>query len=152
MLNRAMRRPDGLLPAMLILPWAIPATASPESGAPSSTSNTAAINQVLGVFGIAPIPVALGPFWNFVGHDHHQCLARVPFMMVIVLGGLQSISTDYYEAAETTGRQARSSQFRNITLPLLRPVLLPAVLLGTFLDLQQHPGAVLHQSAGARDQ
>ena len=56
----------------------------------------------------------------------------VPFMMVIVLGGLQSISTDYYEAAEIDGAST-VQQFRNITLPLLRPVLLPAVLLGTFL-------------------
>ncbi len=56
----------------------------------------------------------------------------VPFMMVITLGGLQAISSEYYEAAEIDGATARQS-FRKITLPLLKPVLVPAVLLGTFL-------------------
>jgi arabinogalactan oligomer/maltooligosaccharide transport system permease protein len=54
----------------------------------------------------------------------------IPFMMVIILGGLQSISADYYEAAEVDGATSRQS-FRHITLPLLRPVLTPAILLGT---------------------
>ena len=53
-------------------------------------------------------------------------------MMVITLGGLQSISHEYYEAAEIDGAGRRQS-FRNITLPLLRPVLIPAILLGTFM-------------------
>ena len=52
--------------------------------------------------------------------------------MVITLGGLQSISTDYYEAAELDGASTYQS-FRRITIPLLKPVLVPAVLLGTFL-------------------
>ena len=56
----------------------------------------------------------------------------VPFMMVITLGGLQAISQDYYEAAEIDGASGRQ-QFLGITLPLLRPVLIPAVLLGVFL-------------------
>ena len=54
----------------------------------------------------------------------------IPFMMVIILGGLQSISADYYEAAEMDGATSRQS-FRHITLPLLRPVLTPAIILGT---------------------
>jgi arabinogalactan oligomer/maltooligosaccharide transport system permease protein len=56
----------------------------------------------------------------------------VPFMMVITLGGLQAISNDYYEAAEIDGANGRQ-QFSGITMPLLRPVLVPAILLGVFL-------------------
>jgi arabinogalactan oligomer/maltooligosaccharide transport system permease protein len=51
-------------------------------------------------------------------------------MMVILLGGMQSISGEYYEAAEIDGASG-FSQFRHITLPLLRPVLTPAIILGT---------------------
>jgi arabinogalactan oligomer / maltooligosaccharide transport system permease protein len=50
-------------------------------------------------------------------------------MMVVILGGLQSIAGDYYEAAEMDGA-SRWQQFRAVTLPMLRPVLGPAVTLG----------------------
>ncbi|MFO3796728.1 MAG: carbohydrate ABC transporter permease, partial [Anaerolineales bacterium] len=53
----------------------------------------------------------------------------IPFMSVIILGGLQSISHEYYEAAEMDGA-SKWQMFRHITLPLLRPVLTPAIILG----------------------
>jgi arabinogalactan oligomer/maltooligosaccharide transport system permease protein len=52
-----------------------------------------------------------------------------PFMMVIALGGMQGIPHELYEAARID-RASRWQQFRHITLPLLKPVLLPAVTLG----------------------
>ena len=54
----------------------------------------------------------------------------IPFMMVVILGGLQSISRHYYDAAAIDGASAWQ-QFRHITLPLIKPVLAPAVTLGT---------------------
>ena len=60
-----------------------------------------------------------------------------PFMMVILLAGLQSIGTDMYEPAYMDG--ANSFQvFRYITLPLLRPVSMMGIalqLLWTFNSL-----------------
>ena len=53
-----------------------------------------------------------------------------PFMMVIALGGMQGIPHELYEAARID-RASRWQQFWHITLPLLKPVLLPAVTLGT---------------------
>jgi arabinogalactan oligomer/maltooligosaccharide transport system permease protein len=49
-------------------------------------------------------------------------------MMVVILGGLQSISADMYEAATVEGA-SRRQQFWSITLPLLKPTLVPAVIL-----------------------
>ena len=51
-----------------------------------------------------------------------------PFMMVVSLGALQSIPADLYEAARVDGA-SRWQQFRSITLPSLRPALVPAVIL-----------------------
>jgi len=51
-------------------------------------------------------------------------------MMVVTLGALQSIPRDLEEAAEVDGA-GRLSRFLRITLPLLKPALLPAVILGT---------------------
>jgi multiple sugar transport system permease protein len=49
--------------------------------------------------------------------------------MLVLLAGLQQIPESYYEAAAIDGA-GRWAQFRHITLPLLRPVLLFVVLTG----------------------
>jgi len=53
----------------------------------------------------------------------------VPFMMINALGALQSIPGSVYEAASIDGAST-IQQFRKITLPLLKPVMLPAAMLG----------------------
>jgi multiple sugar transport system permease protein len=55
--------------------------------------------------------------WKFVG-----------LYMLILLVGLQAISTEYYEAASIDGA-GRWQTFRHITLPLLRPSLALALIL-----------------------
>ncbi len=78
---------------------------------------------------IGPVSWRQDPFWAFVSVLITNIWLGIPFMMVIILGGLQSISHEYYEAAEIDGA-SKFQQFRHITLPLLRPVLTPAVILG----------------------
>ncbi len=51
-------------------------------------------------------------------------------MMVVLLGGLQSISPEYYDAAQIDGGASGWQQFKSITMPLLKPVLVPATVLG----------------------
>lgn len=53
-----------------------------------------------------------------------------PFFMVSLLGGLQSIPQELYEAAEVDGA-SWWQQLTNITLPLLRPVALPIIVLSS---------------------
>ncbi len=53
----------------------------------------------------------------------------IPFMMINSLGALQSIPKSVYEAAAIDGAGVLG-KFRHVTLPLLRPVLVPAALLG----------------------
>jgi arabinogalactan oligomer/maltooligosaccharide transport system permease protein len=78
---------------------------------------------------IGPVSWKQDPFWAFVSILISNIWLGIPFMAVIILGGLQSISQEYYEAAEIDGAN-RWQQFRNITIPLLRPVLTPAIILG----------------------
>ena len=78
---------------------------------------------------IGPISWKQDPFWAFVSILISNIWLGIPFMAVIILGGLQSISHEYYEAAEMDGA-SKWQMFRNITLPLLRPVLTPAIILG----------------------
>ena len=53
-----------------------------------------------------------------------------PFMMIVATGALQSIPKELYEAADVDGASA-SSKFWSITVPLIRPAMLPAIMLGT---------------------
>ena len=55
-----------------------------------------------------------------------------PFYGISLLAGLQTIPPDLYEAARVDGA-SRWQQFREITLPLLRPVLLVVLMLSTIL-------------------
>lgn len=52
-----------------------------------------------------------------------------PFMTIVATGALQSIPKDLYEAAEIDGASG-TQQFTSITLPLLRPAMVPAAVLG----------------------
>lgn len=58
-----------------------------------------------------------------------------PFMMLIVLAGLQSQPTDILEAARVDGASSRGV-FTQITLPLLRPYLELGILLGSIYIIQ----------------
>ena len=58
-----------------------------------------------------------------------------PFMMLILLAGLQGISDEVREAARVDGA-GPVTEFRRITLPLLGPYLELAVLLGMIYVLQ----------------
>lgn len=131
MMNRRLRGRT-VYRALLILPWAIPAFASLQIWRTEFNFQYGAVNQLLGVVGIAPVQWLSDPIWNFAAMILTNVWLGVPFMMVITLGGLQSISQDYYEAAELDGASTAQS-FRAITVPLLKPVLVPAILLGTFL-------------------
>lgn len=78
---------------------------------------------------IGPVSWKQDPFWAFMSVLISNIWLGIPFMSVIILGGLQSISHEYYEAAEIDGA-SKWQMFRHITLPLLRPVLTPAIILG----------------------
>ena len=129
LLHRQMRG-KGIYRALIVLPWAIPQVIALLVWRTEYNFEFGAVNQLLGLVGIEPIRWLSEPFWNFLAMIITNVWLGIPFMMVIILGGLQSISADYYEAAEVDGATSRQS-FRHITLPLLRPVLTPAIILGT---------------------
>jgi len=129
LLHRKMRG-KGIYRALIVLPWAIPQIIALLIWRTEYNFEYGAVNQLLGLIGLGPFPWLSDPFWNFAAMVITNVWLGVPFMMVIILGGLQSIPADYYEAAEIDGASSRQS-FRRITLPLLRPVLTPAIILGT---------------------
>ena len=59
-----------------------------------------------------------------------------PFMMVIATGALQSIPNELYEAAAIDGASGWQ-KLMNITVPLIRPAMVPAIMLGTIWTFNQ---------------
>jgi arabinogalactan oligomer/maltooligosaccharide transport system permease protein len=129
LLNRKMRG-KGIYRMFLILPWAIPQIIAVLAWRSEFHFEFGFPNLVLQSIGLQPISWLTNPTWNFIAMLITNIWLGIPFMMVILLGGLQSISSEYYEAAQMDGANAWQ-QFRNITLPLLQPVMTPAIILGT---------------------
>jgi ABC-type sugar transport system permease subunit len=120
----------GIYRALLIIPWAIPNYITALIWKGMFNQNYGLINYCLQFVGIEPIAWMHG-FWGAMSANVvTNTWLGFPFMMVVSLGALQSIPKDLYEAAHIAGA-SRWIQFKEITLPLLRPALLPAVILGS---------------------
>jgi arabinogalactan oligomer / maltooligosaccharide transport system permease protein len=116
--------------ALLILPWAVPQYISALTWRGMFNVEYGAVNQVLAKIGLAPISWFTGETEAFFAAVITNIWLGFPFIMVIALGGLQSIPKELYEAARIDGA-GPVRRFFNITLPMLKPVLLPALILGT---------------------
>src|SRR5215203_1373644 len=121
---------------LLILPWAVPTYITALIWQGMFHRQFGVINQILRIFGATPIAWFDGPFTSFLAVLTTNGWLSFPFMMVISLGALQSISADLYEAAKVDGA-TRWQQFRAITLPSLKPALIPAIILSVIWTFNQ---------------
>lgn len=128
LLNRPMKL-RGLYRTLIIIPWAIPQIIAVMAWRGEFHAEYGSLNLILKSLSLPGLDWKSNPFWNFVAINMTNIWLGVPFMMVILLGGLQSISQTYYEAAEVDGATGWH-KFWNITLPLIQPVMTPAVILG----------------------
>ncbi len=116
---------------LLIIPWAVPAYITALTWRGMFDYEYGAINLIINQYLSMPLVNWLGsPLEAFIACILTNIWLGFPFMMVVALGGLQAIPQELYEAARVDGA-SRITQFRRITLPLLKPVMLPAATLGT---------------------
>ena len=113
---------------LLVLPWAVPNYITALIWKGMFHQQFGVVNQIAQIFGLTPIAWFDSPFTSFLTVLATNAWLSFPFMMVVSLGALQSIPSDLYEAATVDGA-GRWQQFRNITLPSLKPALVPAVIL-----------------------
>lgn len=119
-----------LFRTLLILPWAIPAVVTALTWRGMFHYEYGAVNLILTkVFSQTPIQWLNDPIGTFAACIVTNVWLGFPFMMVVALGGLQSIPKELYEAAMIDGASAWQ-RFKTITLPMLVPVLTPAIILG----------------------
>ena len=113
---------------LLILPWAVPNYITALIWRGMFHQQFGVINQMIQIFGGQPISWFQKPFTSFITALATNGWLSFPFMMVISLGALQSIPEEIYEAARVEGA-TRWQQFRAITLPSLKPALIPAIII-----------------------
>lgn len=65
----------------------------------------------------------------------------LPFKILILLGGLQSVNKQYYEAAKVDGT-SRTRVFTNITIPLLSPMLAYVIITGFIGGFKEYSSIV----------
>ena len=120
----------GAVRTSLLIPWAIPTVVSSQLWRFMYNQDNGVINDVLVYrLGILDRPVA----WIANASTSLPAIIAVdvwkttPFMALLLLAGLQIIPGDVYEAATVDGA-SKWQQFWQITLPLLRPALLVALI------------------------
>jgi arabinogalactan oligomer/maltooligosaccharide transport system permease protein len=129
LLNRPIRG-RWLYRALLILPWAMPQYISALTWRGLFNYEYGAVNLILVKMGLDRIAWLSDPAAAFSAALITNIWLGFPFMMVIALGGLQSIPNELYEVAAIDGA-SWWRRLRHITIPLLKPVLVPAIVLGT---------------------
>ena len=120
----------GLFRVLLILPWAVPNYITALIWKSLFHRQFGAINGLLVWLGLEPVSWFSKFSTAFAANLATNTWLGFPFMMVVTLGALQSIPRELEQAAEVDGASGWQ-RFRHITLPLLKPALLPAVILGS---------------------
>lgn len=93
------------------------------------------INQVLQILGFDGYAWLNDPATAFAAIVITDVWFSYPFFMVVILGALQSVPNDVYEAADVEGA-SWWTQLTRITLPLIRPAILPATVLTSITAFQ----------------
>ena len=102
------------------------------------------INNVLGLFGVDPIIWINGgsSYWaNIAVMVVYIVWNALPFKILILLGGLQSINKQYYDAAKVDGT-SRVRVFTKITVPLLSPMLAYVIITGFIGGFKEYSSIV----------
>jgi arabinogalactan oligomer/maltooligosaccharide transport system permease protein len=120
----------GLYRMLLIVPWAMPQVVAVLAWRGEFHPQFGMVNQLFHALGFAGVNWWSDPIPVFISCCIVNIWLGIPFMMIVFLGGLQSISKSYYEAASIDGA-SKLTQFFQITLPMLRPTVVPSVTLGT---------------------
>ena len=147
-LNRALRG-RALYRALLIVPWAVPAFVSTYMWRLMLT-DTGLVNSIFTAIGLPSVPWLSDTNWLFISCILVNIWLGVPFMMVALLGGLQSIPNELYEAAEVDGATPWQ-RFKYVTVPGLRTVAATVILLGSIWTFNMFAIIYLMASQGQRN-
>ena len=132
--NHPAIRFKALWRVLLIVPWAVPSYITALVWKFFFNGEFGTFNQLYRLVAgpHASLPWLTDPNWAFASIVLCNLWMSYPFFMVVILGALQSIPSELYDAAAVDGAGGWN-KFLRITLPLLRPAILPATVLSAIL-------------------
>ncbi len=122
-------RGRGFVRAAILVPWAIPTIVSAKMWAWMLNDQFGIINDILLNLGLISQKIAwtANPDTAMIAVLIVDIWKTTPFMALLILAGLQMIPGDIYEAAKIDGVHP-VKVFWKVTLPLVRPALMVAVI------------------------
>jgi arabinogalactan oligomer/maltooligosaccharide transport system permease protein len=132
---------------LLILPWAVPTWVTALVWKFMFNGQFGTINHLLRGAGLPAPDWLTDPFLAWVAIVIVNLWMSYPFFMLILIGGLTAIPSDLYEAASLDGAGFWPQLF-TITIPLLRPVAVPAVILSAIAQFQMFNTVYLMTKGG----
>jgi trehalose/maltose transport system permease protein len=119
----------GIVRAAILIPWAIPTIVSARMWGWMLNDQFGIINDILINLGVIDRGIAwtANPDTAMIAVLIVDVWKTTPFMALLILAGLQMVPKDIYEAAEIDGVHP-VKQFFRITLPLIRPAIMVAVI------------------------
>lgn len=131
MLHKSFRG-RGLVRAAILVPWAVPTVVSATLWKTMFDPRSGFVDYLLGLLHLpgAHVTWLAGEWTSWVAILTADAWKNVPFLAIILLSGLQVIPEDIYEAARIDGASSWQA-FRRLTLPLLKPALLVALVFRT---------------------
>ncbi len=122
----------GIVRTAVLIPWAIPTIVSAQMWGWMLHDQFGVINEIFLTLRVINTPVAWTAdsdiaMWAVIMVDVWK---TTPFMALLILASLQMLPGDIYEAARVDGIHPVKIFFR-VTLPLIRPALLVAVIFRT---------------------
>lgn len=122
-------RGRGLVRAAILIPWAIPTIVSAKMWAWMLNDQFGILNDIFLNLGLISQKIAwtANPDTAMVAVLIVDVWKTTPFMALLILAGLQMVPQDIYEAAKIDGVHP-VKVFWRITLPLIRPALMVAVI------------------------
>ncbi|MEV3973432.1 sugar ABC transporter permease [Streptomyces sp. NPDC050698] len=128
-------RLSATLRALFLVPWLLPLIVSASTWSWMLNSDSGIVNAALHALGLDPVNWLTSPSWSLTSVIIANIWIGVPFNLVVLYSGLQSIPAGLYEAAALDGAGAWR-RFWSITFPLLRPVSAITLLLGLVYTLK----------------
>ncbi len=150
-LNIQKLKPRKLYKTLLMFPWAMPGYVSIllwKTG--MFNSQFGLLNQWMEALGQETVRWLSSDVSAFICCTIVNLWLALPFMLMIMDGALQSIDRSYYESAMLDGANWFQRTF-SITIPAIRPIIAPAVIITIFTTFKQFDVVyLLTQAAGAK--
>lgn len=151
LLNNKNLRLRSLYKTILMFPWAMPGYVSIllwKTG--MFNSSFGLLNQWMEKLGMQTRSYLSTNVSAFICCTVVNLWLALPFMIMIMDGALQSVDSSYYECAQLNGANVWQKTFM-ITLPLIKPVIAPSVIITIFTTFKQFDVIyLLTQQVGAK--